>query len=98
MGVYGPAMHRPSKSSLLNRLSRVEGQVRGVARMVEEDRYCVDILTQLQAVRAAVKRVEAELLKEHLEHCVTGAMVSGDEAERRAKTAELIGLMDRLGG
>lgn len=93
-----PGMERASKPRLLNRLSRIEGQVRGLARMVEEDRYCVDILTQLHAVRAAVKRVEAELLKEHLEHCVRGAMVSGDEADRQAKTAELIGLMDRLGG
>ena len=91
------AMQRASKPKLLNRLSRVEGQVRGVARMVEEDRYCLDILTQLHAVRAAVKRVETELLKEHLEHCVTGAMVSGDAAERQAKTAELLELMDRLG-
>ena len=91
-------MQRASKPKLLNRLSRIEGQVRGVARMVEEDRYCLDILTQLHAVRAAVKRVETELLKEHLEHCVTGAMVSGDEADRREKAAELITLMDRLGG
>ncbi len=90
-------MERADKPRLLNRLNRIEGQVRGIGRMVEEDRYCLDILTQLHAVRAAVKKVEAQLLKEHLDHCVTGAMVSGDEAERRAKTDELITLMDRLG-
>jgi CsoR family transcriptional regulator, copper-sensing transcriptional repressor len=89
-------MERTDKPRLLNRLNRVEGQVRGIARMVEQDRYCIDILTQLHAVRAAVRRVEAELLKTHLEHCVADAMASGDAAERDRKTAELIELMDRL--
>lgn len=88
-------MDRENKPRLLNRLSRIEGQVRGVARMVEDDRYCIDVLTQLQAIRAAVKRVESELLKTHLDHCVTQALVDGDEAERRAKAAELIELLDR---
>ena len=83
------------KPKLLNRLNRIEGQVRGVARMVGEDRYCIDVLTQLQAVRAAVRRVEAEVLKDHLDHCVTAALVDGDEAERRAKAAELIAVIDR---
>ena len=89
-------MERTDKPRLLNRLSRVEGQVRGIARMVEQDRYCVDILTQLHAVRAAVRRVETELLRTHLEHCVADAMTSGDAAERDRKIAELIELMDRL--
>jgi len=83
------------KPKLLNRLSRIEGQVRGIARMVDEDRYCIDVLTQLQAVRAALRRVESEILKDHLDHCVTSALVDGDEAERRAKAAELMAVLDR---
>ena len=91
-------MERTDKPRLLNRLNRVEGQVRGISRMVEQDRYCLDILTQLHAVRAALRRVESELLKAHLEHCVADAMVSGDAAEREQKTAELVELIDRLRG
>jgi len=84
-----------SKSKLANRLSRIEGQVRGVSRMVEEDRYCIDILTQVQAVRAALARVETELLKDHLNHCIEGAIVSGDAEEQRRKASELIELLGR---
>ena len=80
---------------LLQRLSRIQGQVGGIARMVEEGRYCIDILTQLQAVRAALSRVEHEILKEHLGHCVEGAIVSGDPEEQRRKAAELIELLQR---
>ena len=88
-------MERDNKPGLLNRLKRVEGQVRGIARMVEEDRYCIDILTQVQAVRAALARVENELLKDHLGHCIEGAIVSGDKEEQRRKAAELIELLER---
>lgn len=88
-------MHRSDKPKLLNRLSRIEGQVRGVARMVEEDRYCIDVLTQIQAVRAALARVETELLKEHLDHCIEGAIVSGNVEEQRRKASELIELLGR---
>jgi DNA-binding FrmR family transcriptional regulator len=88
-------MERPSKPRLLNRLNRIEGQVRGIARMVEEDRYCIDVLTQLQAVRAALSKVETEMLKEHLGHCIEGAIVSGDKAEQRKKASELIELLER---
>jgi DNA-binding FrmR family transcriptional regulator len=88
-------MERPSKPKLLNRLNRIEGQVRGIARMVEEDRYCIDVLTQLQAVRAALAKVETEMLKEHLGHCVEGAIVSGDANEQRKKASELIALLER---
>ena len=84
-----------SKSKLANRLSRIEGQVRGVSRMVEEDLYCIDILTQVQAVRAALARVETELLKDHLDHCIEGAIVSGDAEEQRRKASELIELLGR---
>lgn len=69
--------------------------MRGVARMVEEDRYCIDILTQLHAVRAALSRVETEMLKDHLGHCIEGAIVSGDPAEQRKKAGELIELLER---
>jgi DNA-binding FrmR family transcriptional regulator len=87
-------MQRDDKPRLLNRLKRIEGQVRGVARMVEDDRYCIDVMTQLRAVRAALSRVESELLKGHLDHCIEGAIVSGDAGEQRRKAAELIELLD----
>jgi CsoR family transcriptional regulator, copper-sensing transcriptional repressor len=90
-----PPMERENKPKLLNRLSRIEGQVRGVARMVEDDRYCIDILTQLQAARAALAGVETEMLKDHLSHCIEGAIVSGDKEEQRAKASELIQLLER---
>jgi DNA-binding FrmR family transcriptional regulator len=88
-------MKRENKPKLLNRLSRIEGQVRGVARMVEEDRYCIDILTQIQAVRAALARVETEMLKDHLGHCIEAAITGGDVAEQRQKANELIQLLER---
>jgi DNA-binding FrmR family transcriptional regulator len=86
---------RENKAKLLNRLSRIEGQVRGIARMVEDDRYCIDILTQLQAVRSAAARVESEMLKDHLGHCIEAAIAGGDPAEQREKSRELIELLER---
>ncbi|CAN5688846.1 metal-sensitive transcriptional regulator [soil metagenome] len=88
-------MKRENKAKLQTRLSRIEGQVRGIARMVDEDRYCIDILTQVQAVRAALARVETEMLRDHLAHCIEGAIVSGDAAEQRQKANELIELLER---
>lgn len=88
-------MERTGKGKLLNRLSRVEGQVRGIARMVEEDRYCIDVLTQLQAVRSALARVESEMLKDHLGHCIERSIQGGDPADQRQKAAELIQLIER---
>lgn len=88
-------MKRDNKAALANRLSRIEGQVRGVARMIDEDRYCIDILTQLQAVRAALAKVETELLNDHLHHCVEGALSGGDAADQRQKVNELIQLLQR---
>ena len=88
-------MTRDNKPKLLNRLSRIEGQVRGITRMVEEDRYCIDVLTQVQAVRAALARVESEMLKDHLDHCIEGAIVSGDLEEQRRKAGEIIELLGR---
>jgi DNA-binding FrmR family transcriptional regulator len=84
-----------NKPRLLNRLKRIAGQVKGVAGMVEGDRYCIDILTQIQAVRAALGRVETELLRDHIDHCVHGAFISGDAAEQRRKTEELIEVLHR---
>jgi DNA-binding FrmR family transcriptional regulator len=88
-------LRQDDKPRLLNRLSRIEGQVRGVARMVEEDRYCIDVLTQIRAARAALGRVETEMLKQHLDHCIESAIVSGDQAEQRRKAGELIELLER---
>ena len=88
-------MKRENKSKLLNRLSRIEGQVRGVARMVDEDRYCIDVLTQLRAVRAALAKVETEMLRDHFGHCIEAAIAGGDLDEQRRKAGELIELLER---
>lgn len=79
----------------LNRLRRIEGQVRGIAQMVSDDRYCIDILHQLQAVRAALSKVEGLVLKDHAACCVNEAIASGDAAEQRAKFNELIDLVEK---
>ena len=88
-------MDEKLKKSQLARLGRIEGQVRGVARMVEEDRYCIDVLTQIRAIRAALSRVEGEMLKTHLGHCIESAIVAGDADEQRKKANELIQLLER---
>jgi CsoR family transcriptional regulator, copper-sensing transcriptional repressor len=88
-------MSKHANASTLKRLSRIEGQVRGLARMVEEDRYCIDIVTQIAAVRAALKRVEEEVLREHIAHCIEDAIVSGDADEQRRKVAELMDVLSR---
>ena len=79
----------------LNRLRRVEGQVRGVAKMVEDDRYCIDILIQIQAVKAALGKAESEILKSHAACCVSDAIASGDPQEQRVKFNELIDLFEK---
>ena len=91
----GQALIQDNKPKLLNRLNRIEGQVRGIARMVEDDRYCIDVLTQIQAVRAALAKVESEMLTTHLEHCIESAIVSGDTKEQRQKASELLALLGR---
>jgi CsoR family transcriptional regulator, copper-sensing transcriptional repressor len=88
-------MRAEDKPKIINRLNRIEGQVRGIVRMVEDDRYCVDVLAQIQAVRAALARVESEVLKDHLDHCVMGAMTGDDLADRKTKASELIELLGR---
>ncbi|MBZ6379933.1 transcriptional regulator [Pacificimonas flava] len=79
----------------VNRLNRVAGQVKGLARMVEEDRYCIDILTQMQAVKAALRRAEDEILKDHAAHCVADAIETGDAAAQKEKFDELIALFSK---
>lgn len=88
-------MRSDAKTSCLKRLRRIEGQVRGLARMVEDDRYCIDVVTQIAAVRAALRRVEEEVLKDHVAHCVEHAIASGDKADQRQKIAELMEVLGR---
>ncbi len=92
---YQSRMTKPAKSARLKRLSRIEGQVRGLARMVEEDRYCIDIVTQIAAVRAALRRVEEDVLRDHISHCVAHAMQSGDAADQKQKIEELMDVLAR---
>lgn len=88
-------MRKDIKTSVGKRLGRIEGQVRGLSKMVEEDRYCIDIVTQIAAVRAALRRVEEEVLKDHVAHCVEHAIASGDKADQREKIAELMAVIGR---
>ena len=88
-------MREDIKVSLQKRLGRIEGQVRGLSRMVDEDRYCIDIVTQISAVRAALRRVEEEVLRDHVAHCVEHAIASGDKADQREKIAELMAVIGR---
>ena len=88
-------MEDKTKSACLKRLNRIEGQVRGLARMVEEDRYCIDVVTQLSAVRAALRRVEEEVLRDHVAHCVHSAIASGNKNDQRQKIAELVDVLSR---
>lgn len=86
------------KTAVLRRLGRIEGQVRGIAKMIDEERYCVDVLQQLQATRAALARVEDLVLKDHAATCVEGAIESGDAAAQRKKFEELVELIARTKG
>ena len=91
---YSSSMDERLKKSQLARLGRIEGQVRGVARMIEEERYCIDVLTQIRAVRAALDRVEQETLSDHLQHCVAHAFHGGSERDRQIKIDELLEVLD----
>jgi CsoR family transcriptional regulator, copper-sensing transcriptional repressor len=84
------------KLALLKRLSRVEGQVRGIAKMIEEDRYCIDVLTQLGAVETALSAVAMKLLDSHVKHCVADALASGSKTEVEAKSRELLEAVERF--
>jgi DNA-binding FrmR family transcriptional regulator len=89
-------MQAETKAAVLKRLSRIEGQVRGLARMVAEDRYCIDVVTQISAVQVALRRAEEEILRDHIGHCVENAIVSGDKRDQRRKIAELMDVLGRI--
>ena len=84
------------KAALRTRLHRIEGQVRGIERMVEADRYCIDVLTQIAAVRTALDSLAFRILDQHVNHCVAGALTSGDEEDAREKTRELLDAVHRF--
>ena len=91
--MYGYAAN---KEALIRRLHRVEGQVRGIERMVEDDRYCIDILTQIGAVSTALESLAFEILDDHVNHCVADAIASGDKKEAATKTEELLAAVKRF--
>ena len=84
------------KDALVKRLHRIEGQVRGVERMVVDERYCIDILTQISAANTALEAVALEILDDHVTHCVADALASGDEKEAKTKTGELLDAVRRF--
>ncbi len=88
-------MEQSRKKSVQTRIRRISGQVRGIQKMVDEDRYCVDVLTQINAVRAALAKVSAMMLESHLNTCVTSAFNSDDPDEQAAKIAELVAVFDK---
>jgi CsoR family transcriptional regulator, copper-sensing transcriptional repressor len=88
--------HGYDKERLIKRLRRIEGQVRGLERMVEEDRYCIDVLTQISAVTTALESVAFRILDDHVNHCVSGALASGDADEAAAKSTELLEAVHRF--
>jgi DNA-binding FrmR family transcriptional regulator len=79
------------KAAVQTRLRRIEGQLRGIQKMVDDDRYCIDVLTQVGAVKAALDRVAMLLLKDHVEHCVADAIRSGDSAEKVQELTDAVG-------
>ncbi len=89
-------MRAETKRAVTARLNRIQGQVGGLLRMVEGDRYCIDLLTQIAAVRAALHTAEEEILRDHVGHCVAEAFASGDAAEQRHKVDELVQSIARM--
>jgi CsoR family transcriptional regulator, copper-sensing transcriptional repressor len=89
-------MHKAAKQTVLTRLKRIEGQVGGLTRMIDENRYCVDVLTQIHAVRAALHKVEEQVLRDHVAHCVADAFSSGDAVEQQRKVEELVETIGRM--
>jgi CsoR family transcriptional regulator, copper-sensing transcriptional repressor len=88
--------HGYDKDALRKRLHRIEGQVRGIERMVEEDRYCIDILTQVGAVKTALESMALEILSDHVTHCVHEALASGDPQTAKDKSEELLAAVRRF--
>ena len=87
--------NNPNHRAELSRLNRIKGQIDGIARMIEEERYCPEILTQTRAVSSAIRSLETALLKRHLNHCVVAAFSADDSVEREAKTAELLDIFSK---
>ena len=85
-----------NKTALVKRLHRIEGQVRGVERMVDEERYCIEILTQIAAATTALESLAFQILDDHVKHCVARALASGDEAEAAEKSRELLEAVRRF--
>jgi DNA-binding FrmR family transcriptional regulator len=88
--------YTPNKAALVKRLHRIEGQVRGVERMVEEDRYCIEILTQIAAATTALESLAFRILDDHVNHCVADALASGDAEEAAEKSRELLEAVHRF--
>jgi DNA-binding FrmR family transcriptional regulator len=88
--------HGYDKDALKKRLHRIEGQVRGIERMVDQDRYCIDILTQVGAAKTALESVGFEILEDHVTHCVKDALASGDEDVATQRSAELLAAVERF--
>lgn len=88
--------HGYDKQALTKRLHRIEGQVRGIERMVEDDRYCIDILTQISAVKTALESLAFNVLDDHVNHCVAEAMASGDTRAAEDKSRELLEAVQRF--
>jgi DNA-binding FrmR family transcriptional regulator len=84
------------KDAIAKRLHRIEGQVRGIERMVENDRYCIDVLTQIAAVSTALESLAVKILDDHVRHCVAAALTSGDETDAATKTDELLAAVRRF--
>ena len=91
-----PHGYAEDKEALVRRLHRIEGQVRGIERMVEEDRYCIDVLTQIAAVNTALESLAFRILDDHVNHCVAGALASGDPGEAETKSKELLEAVHRF--
>ncbi len=89
-------MQKETRQAVATRLRRIEGQIGGLLRMVDQDRYCVDVLTQIAAVRAALHKVEEQVLRDHVGHCVAAAFASGDVADQRHKVDELVSSIGRM--
>jgi DNA-binding FrmR family transcriptional regulator len=89
-------MHDAARQKVTQRLKRIEGQVGGLLRMVDDNRYCIDMLTQISAVRAALHKVEEEILRDHLSHCVADAFTSGNVSDQRHKVEELVETLGRM--
>jgi CsoR family transcriptional regulator, copper-sensing transcriptional repressor len=88
--------HGYDKKKIANRLHRIEGQVRGIEKMVDEDRYCIDVLTQVAAVKTALDSLALQLLEDHVSHCVADALASGDQVAANEKSQEMLAAVERF--